>query len=128
VAASKSVVRTGRGGLSRPVRIGLAVLGVFMGLIGSVAWGLETEYGSSGTNFGVEVIGNEAKVYDVNEQTGAKLVFEGTEAEAMAYTEEQRIAGRNYLIPGLILAGATGLVLVAAVPGRSRATLSMTDR
>jgi len=99
-----------------------------MGLIGSVAWGLETEYGSSGTNFGVEVIGNEAKVYDVNEQTGAKLVFEGTEAEAMAYTEEQRIAGRNYLIPGLILAGATGLVLVAAVPGRSRATLSMTDR
>ncbi len=106
--ASKSVVRTRRGGLSRPVRIGLAVLGVFMGLIGWAAWGFETEYGSSGTNFGVEVIGNEAKVYDVNEQTGTRLVFEGTEAEAMAYTEEQRVEGRNYLVPGL--------VLVAVVP------------
>ena len=118
---SNSVVHTRRGGLSRRVRIGLAVLGVFMGLIGWVAWGFETEYGSSGTNFGVEVIGNEAKVYDVNEQTGTRLVFEGTEAEAMAYSEEQRIAGRNYLVPGLILAGATGLVLVAVVP-RSRSS------
>jgi hypothetical protein len=76
------------------------------------------------------VIGDEAKVYEVDSATaltpgmvrvgepGAELVFEGTEIEARAYTDSHQTKGRNYFLPGLILAAGAALVLVGIWPRR----------
>lgn len=100
-------------------RIGPIVVGVILVLAGAVAWGWETEYGS-GRGFSVEVIGDEATVYDTDGDSGTRLVFEGTEAEADAYLEEQRTSGRNYTIPALIMVAGGAVVLVGVWPRRNR--------
>lgn len=102
--------------------IGLIVLGVVLVLVGMVAWGWETEYGSGNDSMiEVDAITDVAKVYDLDEQAGTReLVFEGTTAEAQAYAEEQRTSGRNYMIPALILAAGGALILLGVWPRRTR--------
>ena len=100
-------------------RIGLIAVGVVVILAGFVAWGWETEYGS-GHGFSIHIIGNDARVYDTDEQAGNVVVFEGTRAEADAYVDEQRASGRNYVIPMLVLAAGGALVLVGVWPRSKR--------
>ena len=100
-------------------RIGLIVVGVMFVLAGAIAWGWETEYGS-GHGFSVEVIGDEATVFDTNGDSASVVVFEGTRAEAEAYTEAQRTTGRNYTISALILATGGAIVLVGVRPRSQR--------
>ena len=107
----------GRKGHSAARRIGLIAVGVAVVLAGFVAWGVETEYGS-GHGLSIAVIGDHAKVYDTDGDSGTEPVFEGTRAEAEAYTEAQRTSGRNYTIPVLILAAGGALVLFGIRPGR----------
>lgn len=96
-------------------RIGLIGIGAMFVLAGVVAWGWETEYGS-GHDLSVEVIGDEATVYDTVGDSESVVVFEGTRAEAEAYTEEQRTTGRDYTISALILAAGGAIVLVGVRP------------
>ena len=115
-ATGPGVVRTGH---PTARRIGLVAVGAIMVLAGMVAWGWETEYGS-GHGFSIEVIGDQAKVYDTDADAGNVVVFEGNRAEAEAYTEEQRTSGRNYTIPALIVAAGAALVLAGVWPRRKR--------
>ena len=96
-------------------RIGLIAIGAIMVLAGMVAWGWETEYGY-GHGFSVEVIGDQATVYDTDEDADNVVVFEGTKAEADAYVDEQRTSGRNYTVSVLILTAGGALLLVGVRP------------
>ena len=109
---TRGVVRKGHPAARR---IGLIAVGALMVLAGMVAWGWETEYGS-GHGFSIEVIGDQAKVYDTDEDAENVVVFEGTRAEADAYVEEQQTSGRNYTVSVLILAAGGALLLVGVWP------------
>ena len=113
---NREVVHAGH---PRVRRIGLIGVGVIFVLAGVVAWGWETEYGS-GHGFSVEVIGDEATVYDTVGDSGNVVVFVGSRAEAEAYTEAQRTTGRNYTISALILAAGGAIVLVGVWPRSQR--------
>jgi len=109
---ARGVVRRGQ---PTARRVGPIAVGAILVLAGMVAWGWETEYGS-GHGFSIEVIGDQAKVYDTDADGENVVVFEGTRAEADAYVEEQQASGRNYTVSVLILATGGALLLVGAWP------------
>jgi hypothetical protein len=102
------------------VRILLVLLGLFVVLVGFVVWAVEDEYGS-GTNFLVEHREDgHAIVYAVDEPGGQAPVFEGTTSQAQAYVEQQQAGGKNFLVPGLIIAAGAILVVAAVLWPRRR--------
>src|SRR5262245_21317150 len=97
-------------------RIGIAVLGIVVVLIGLFAWSIENEYGS-GLNFTLEgEPGGTTVVYE--DQTGRTPVFEGTQEEAFAYMDRRRSAGESFVIPAVIITVGAAIVLLAFVPWR----------
>jgi hypothetical protein len=106
------------------MRIILGILGVLALLIGLAAWSFENEYGGEGAGAEMEMLADgTVGVYDVDEQStdgeghpGRVLVFEGTQEEVDAWVAEQQSQGRNYLIPGLIIAVGVVLVVGAVFP------------
>ena len=106
--------------MSKGGRVGLVVVGLIVIFVGMVAWSFEDEYGSD-TNFAMQgPPGGNVIVYDVDEQAGTNTpVFEGPEEEAMAYVEQRRSVGRDFLVPGLAIAVGVTMVL-AGILTRSR--------
>lgn len=105
-------------------RVGLAVVGLLVVLVGLVAWDFTREYGS-GLNFAMEGQGRSVIVYEVDEQRqdaqGHAVqipVFEGSEVDALAYTERRRAEETSYLVPTVVLAAGGLLVLAAFIPLR----------
>lgn len=95
-------------------RVALVVVGLIIAFAGTVAWSLENEYGS-GLNFSLSsTAGGNWVVSQIDEQGGtSSVVFEGSQEEATAYTEEQRAAGESFLVPGLVIAAGVLVVAVA---------------
>jgi hypothetical protein len=83
-------------------------------LLGLALWSTEAEYGS-GLNYTIVVEGETATVYE--ETAGEVAQFDSNE-EAVAYTEEKRAEGANYLIPGLVIAAGAALIVVGLVSVR----------
>lgn len=55
-------------------------------------------------------------VLEVDEQSGTNTpVFEGPEEEALAYIEQRRSVGKDFLAPGLVVAAGAPLVLTAVL-------------
>ncbi len=100
--------------MSKRVRIALAVSGVLVLLLGLALWSTEAEYGS-GLNYTIVVEGETATVFE--ETAGEVAQFDSNE-EAVAYTEEKRAEGANYLIPGLVIAAGAALIVVGLVSVR----------
>ena len=100
--------------MSKRVRIALAVSGVLVLLLGLALWSTEAEYGS-GLNYTIVVEGETATVFE--ETAGEVAQFDSNE-EAVAYTEEKRAEGANYLIPGLVIAAGAALIVVSLVSVR----------
>lgn len=108
--------------LSRAARVAVGVLGGLVVLVGLVAWGVESEYGS-GLNFSAESDGTVYRVFEVDEQAPDPedrfvVVFEGTEEEASAYIEQRRAEETNLVIPGLIVGVGALIVSAALIPIR----------
>ena len=87
-----------------PVAFGVVV--VFVGLFG---WAIEDTYGH-GLNFTIAEEGGVATVYE--EQTGETPLFSGTNEEALDYVERRQATGKNFVLPGAIIAVGVVLVLV----------------
>lgn len=104
-------------------RVGLVVVGLVVVFGGMVAWSFEDEYGSN-TNFAVQgPPGGNVVVLAVDEQAGTNTpVFEGPEEEGLAYIEQRRSVGKDFLVPGLVIA-AGALLVLAALLARSRREL-----
>lgn len=99
-------------------RAAVAIFGVLVLLGGLLAWGFAREYGS-GLNFAMEGEGRSVTVYEVDEQRGVQTpVFQGSEVDALAYTESRRAEETSYLVPSLIIAAGGVLVLAAFIPVR----------
>ena len=119
--------------MSIPKRIGIIVLGLLVGLIGLMAWGLEQEYGGGNNAGSMEIDGDVFTVYEVNEQIqdseGHPMqveVFSGTEEEAYAYVDS-REQNKNFVVPGLIIAAGAGLMLLALIPSRRKGEEDTTE-
>ena len=112
--------------MSLPIRILVVVLGGVALLVGLVAWGLETEYGGSGPETVMEFDGETAFVYEFSEQGPLDseghpvgvLVFEGSQEAANAYTAAET-EGKNYLVPGLIVAAGAIAILFGLLAFRA---------
>jgi hypothetical protein len=104
-------------------------LGVLVVLVGVSAWSIEDSYGS-GLNFTIEQgPGDLVSVYEEHEDAGPprgfegtlgrRSVFEGTPAEARDYTERRRAAGKNFVLPGAIMAVGLTLIILSFVRRRT---------
>jgi hypothetical protein len=99
-----------------PLRVALVFLGLFLIIIGTALWSLETEYGgdSDRPEF---VIGHDSEpgaafVYG----EGGEVIYETSSiADAEAYVDGFR-GTRNYTVPILILGVGVLSLLVALVP------------
>jgi hypothetical protein len=106
---------------TRSPRIGVAVLGLVIVIVGLGLRAFQAEY-SSGLNFMIESDGSAVHtVYvvdelnrDVDGNPSLTAVFQGTEAEALAYTEQRRTEEANLTVPWLIT-GVGALVLGLSV-------------
>lgn len=109
-------------------RAAVVILGLLVVLVGFLSWDFTREYGS-GLNFAMEGEGRSVTVLEVDEQRGVQTpVFEGSEVDALAYTERRRAEETTYLVPSLILGVGGVLVLAALAPirrvGRSSSPVS----
>ncbi|MCD6022862.1 MAG: hypothetical protein K0R20_2572 [Actinomycetia bacterium] len=95
--------------MSRVLRVALVVFGVVLVFVGLSAWGVEDMYGH-GLNFTIAEEGGVATVYE--EQTGQTPLFSGTSEEALDYVERRQATGKNFVVPGAIIAVGVVLVLV----------------
>lgn len=102
---------------SKSTRVLFGVIGVVLALAGLVWWGFESTYGS-GLNFEVEISGDVATVYEVDETDARTSVFEGTEEEANAYMERRQGEGESMLFPGLVIGAGALLILMGLIPAR----------
>lgn len=107
------------------LRIILGISGVAALLVGMALWGLETEYGGEGgAGSEMEILSDgTVKVYESDEQQVDEqgnqlrvLVFEGTQDEFEVWSAENEVQGRNYLIPGLVIAVGAVLLIGAVLP------------
>ena len=101
--------------MSRPVRIGLIVLGLVTALAGLFAWTIEDEYGS-GLDFTLKPRDGRTYVYEA--QTGSEPVFVGSRDEVNVYMEQRRAAGESFVVPGAIIAVGAILVIVGVLARR----------
>ena len=103
-----------------PLRVVLVFLGLFLVLIGTALWSLETEYGGD-PDRPEFVIGYDAElgaafVYG----EGGQVVYETTSvADAEAYADSFR-GSRNYTTPILVLGVAALSMVVALAPSPKR--------
>ena len=104
-----------RAPMSRPVRIGLIVLGLVAILGGVFAWTIEDQYGS-GLDFTLKPRDGQTYVYEA--QTGSEPVFVGSRDEADEYMEQRRAAGESFVVPGAVIAAGAIVVIVGALVGR----------
>ncbi len=74
-------------------------------------WAVESEYGAD-LNYTIVIEDGVATVFE--ETAGDVGQFDSNE-EALAYTEQQRAAETNYLLPGLVIAAGIAIVLVGLV-------------
>lgn len=99
-------------------RVGVAIFGLMVVLVGLVVWDFTQEYGS-GLNFAMEGAGDSVTVYEVDEQRGVQTpVFQGSGVDALAFTERRRAEETSYLVPALIIGAGVVLVIVAFIPIR----------
>lgn len=106
-------------------RIILGISGATALIVGTGLWGLETEYGGEGgPGNEMEILSDgKVKVYEIDEQQPDEeghqlrvLVFVGTQDEFEASSAENADQGRNYLIPGLVIAVGAVLLIGAVLP------------
>lgn len=105
-------------------RVGVAIFGLLVVLVGLVVWGFTQEYGS-GLNFAMEGVGDSVIVYEVDEQGGVQTpVFQGSGVDALAFTERRRAEETSFLVPSLIIGAGAVLVIAAFIPIRQIGTNS----
>jgi hypothetical protein len=99
-------------------RVGVAIFGLLVVLVGLVVWGFTQEYGS-GLNFAMKGVGDSVTVYEVDEQRGVQTpVFQGSGVDALAFTERRRAEETSFLVPSLIIGAGAVLVIAAFIPIR----------
>lgn len=111
-----------------PQRVAVGVVGLIVVVVGLVAWSLETEYGGNAVA-GSEFSNGVERVFDIVDgaldaegHPVTTIVFEGTPAEAQAYMTQRWSEGRNYTLPGLVIAigGLSFLGAFIHLPRRTR--------
>ena len=100
--------------MSKRARTGLVLLGVLVLLTGLFLWSIESEYGAD-LNYTIVI---EDGTATVSEETAGEVAQFDSNEEAVAYTEEKRAEGANYLLPGLVIAAGAALVVVGLIPYR----------
>ncbi len=101
--------------MSRRARVGLVLLGFLVLLTGLFLWSVESEYGAE-LNYTIVIEDGTATVFE--ETAGEVAQFESND-EAVAYTEQKRAEGANYLLPGLVIASGIAVVVLGLVGFRS---------
>jgi hypothetical protein len=101
--------------MSRGARIGLVLLGVLVLLTGLFLWAMESEYGAD-LNYTIVIEDGTATVF---EETAGEVAQFDSNDEAVAYTEQKRAEGANYLLPGLVITSGIALLVLGLVGFRS---------
>lgn len=101
--------------MSKGARVGLVIFGLLVVVTGLFLWAMESEYGAD-LNYTIVIEDGIATVF---EETAGEVAQFDSNDEAVAYTEQKRAEGANYLLPGLVIASGMAVVVIGLVGFRS---------